>query len=219
MPTLHNPTGGNLTLRERKELLEICTELQIPIIEDDVYHELLFEESLPSMKSLDRTGQVLYVGSVSKTLSPGLRIGWVVAPEYVINRLADIKMQTDYGSSVFSQEIVAHLLSTGLYERHVENLCQHLKERAMFMEAILEKDFSQIASWKKSEGGFYIWLKFNNPVVNKALFLKLVKQNILINPGYIYDPNDLHHIRLSYAYATMEEVKKGLQILLTSISF
>lgn len=219
MPTLHNPTGRSLTLEERKRLLDICTTLQIPIVEDDVYHELLFEESLPAMKSLDQTGQVLYIGSVSKTLSPGLRIGWVVAPEAVINRLADIKMQTDYGSSAFSQEIVAHWLSSGLYEEHVANLRQQLKERALFVETILEKDFSQIATWEKSKGGFYIWLRFNEPIVNKALFLKLIKENVLINPGYIYDPSDLHHIRLSYAYATMEELEKGLHIILNNIDF
>lgn len=214
VPTLHNPTGSNLSLTERKGLLEICAELQIPIIEDDVYHELLFEETLPSIKSMDHVGQVLYVGSVSKTLSPGLRIGWIVAPEPVVNRLADIKMQTDYGSSAFSQEIVAHWISTGLYEAHVASLRQQLKERALFVESILEKDFRRIATWEKSQGGFYIWLRFNEPVVNKALFLKLIKQNVLINPGYIYDPSDLHHLRLSYAYATLEELKEGLNILL-----
>ncbi|SES13769.1 PLP-dependent aminotransferase family protein [Psychrobacillus sp. OK032] len=219
MPTLHNPTGNNLTIEERKELLRICAELQIPIVEDDVYAELLFAESLPAMKSMDQAGQVMYIGSVSKTLSPGLRIGWVVAPEPVINRLADIKMQTDYGSSAFSQEIVAHWLSTGLYEKHVASLRQQLKERTLFVETILEKDFDQIATWEKSKGGFYIWLRFNDPVVNKALFLKLIKQSVLINPGYIYDPNDLHHIRLSYAYATLEELKEGLNILLTSVDF
>ncbi|GGA28541.1 aminotransferase-like domain-containing protein [Psychrobacillus lasiicapitis] len=217
MPTLHNPTGSSLKLEERQRLLDICTALQIPIVEDDVYYELLFEESLPAIKSLDRTGQVLYLGSVSKTLSPGLRIGWVVAPEPVINRLADIKMQTDYGSSAFSQEIVAYWLSSGLYEEHVTRLRKQLKERALFVETILEKDFGRIATWKKSDGGFYIWLRFNEPFVNKTLFLKLIKQNVLINPGYIYDSQDLHHIRLSYAYANLEELKEGLYILLSNI--
>ncbi|MFJ5772500.1 PLP-dependent aminotransferase family protein [Psychrobacillus sp. NPDC093180] len=217
IPTLHNPIGSSLTIEERQRLLDICTALQIPIVEDDVYHELLFEESPPAMKSLDQTGQVLYIGSVSKTLSPGLRIGWVVAPEAVINRLADIKMQTDYGSSAFSQEIVAYWLSSGLYEEHVTRLRQQLKERALFIETILEKDFGRIATWEKSKGGFYIWLRFNKPLVNKTLFLKLIKQNVLINPGYIYDSQDLHHIRLSYAYANLEELKERLHILLSNI--
>ncbi|WP_283749568.1 PLP-dependent aminotransferase family protein [Bacillus mycoides] len=214
VPTLHNPTGHNWSVKEKKDLYSTCKELQIPIIEDDVYHELLFESSSPAIKSFDTSGQVLYIGSVSKTLSPGLRIGWVVAPSPVIGRLADIKMQTDYGSSAFSQEIVAHWISSGLYEKHLITLRKQLKRRATFVEEILEQHFQKIATWKKSEGSFYIWLRFHEPIVNKALFLKLLKQNVLINPGYIYEPSDLHHIRLSYAYASLEELKKGLNILL-----
>lgn len=214
VPTLHNPTGHNWSFEEKKSLYNACKKLQIPIIEDDVYHELLFESSSLAIKSFDALGQVLYIGSVSKTLSPGLRIGWVVAPTPVIRRLADIKMQTDYGSSAFSQEIVAHWLSSGLYEKHLNKLREQLKRRAGFIEKILEQQFQQIATWKKSEGGFYIWIRFHEPIVNKALFLNLLKQNVLINPGYIYNSSDLHHIRLSYAYASLEELKEGLSILL-----
>ena len=215
VPTLNNPTGINWSLEEKQNLYNICNELQIPIIEDDVYHELLFVDTpLPTIKSLDKSGQVLYIGSLSKTLSPGLRIGWIIAPSTVIERLADIKMQTDYGSSAFSQEIVAHWISTGLYENHLNNLRQQLKIRATFIESILEQQFRKIATWKKSEGGFYIWLRFNKPIVNKELFLNLLNQNVLINPGYIYDSSDLHHIRLSYAYASLEEIKVGLNALL-----
>ncbi|MGH1019532.1 PLP-dependent aminotransferase family protein [Bacillus mycoides] len=217
VPTLHNPTGYNWSVKEKENLYNTCKELQIPIIEDDVYHELLFESYSPAIKSFDTSGQVLYIGSVSKTLSPGLRIGWVVAPSPVIGRLADIKMQTDYGSSAFSQEIVAHWISSGLYEKHLITLRKQLKRRATFVEEILEQQFQKIATWKKSEGGFYIWIRFHEPIVNKALFLKLLKQNVLINPGYIYEPSDLRHIRLSYSYASLEELKKGLNILLELI--
>lgn len=217
VPTLNNPTGHSWSLEEKKHLYEVCKELQIPIIEDDVYHELLFQRPSPPIKSFDTSGQVLYIGSVSKTLSPGLRIGWVVAPEPVVKRLADIKMQTDYGSSAFSQEIVAHWISTGLYDIHLENLRTQLKRRAAFVEGLLEQHFQKVASWKNSEGGFYIWLRFHEPVVNKALFLKLLHYHVLINPGYIYETRDLHHIRLSYAYASLEELKEGLLILLELI--
>ncbi|NLP52912.1 PLP-dependent aminotransferase family protein [Bacillus sp. RO1] len=215
VPTLQNPTGRNWTSEERQILYDTCEQLQIPIIEDDVYHELLFEpSSSPALKSIDGSGQVLYIGSVSKTLSPGLRIGWVVAPEPVIQRLADIKMQTDYGSSAISQEIVAHWLSSGIYESHILQLREQLKIRASFVEKILEEQFKSVATWEKSEGGFYIWLRFNEPIVNKALFLNLLKKNVLINPGYIYDTADLHHIRLSYAYASLEELKEGLNFII-----
>lgn len=214
VPTLNNPTGENWSLKEKKDLYKTCNELRIPIIEDDVYHELLFDSSTVPIKSFDTSGQVLYIGSVSKTLSPGLRIGWIVGPTPVIERLADIKMQTDYGSSAFSQKIVAYWIRSGLYEKHLENLRKQLKKRAEYVESILQEKFSRIATWKKSQGGFYIWLKFNQPIVNKALFLNLLSRNVLINPGYIYDMGDFHHIRLSYAYGTLEEINEGLSILL-----
>lgn len=217
-PTLHNPTGDDWSIEERQYLYDTCKKLKIPIIEDDVYHELLFDQSSsPALKSFDESGQVLYLGSVSKTLSPGLRIGWVVAPEPVIKRLSDIKMQTDYGSSAVSQEIVAHWLSSGLYETHLSELRNKLKVRAEFVEKILADQFGDVATWKKSKGGFYIWLRFNEPVVNKELFLNLLKRNVLINLGYIYDSTDHHHIRLSYAYASFEELETGLDTLIRII--
>lgn len=112
-----------------------------------VYHELLLEQSLrPTLKSIDDSGLVLYLGSVSKTLSPGLRIGWIVGLEAVIKRLADIKMQTDYGSSAIS----AYFLSSGMYETHLSDLREKLKERAEFTERILVENFSDIATWKKT---------------------------------------------------------------------
>lgn len=213
IPTLHNPTGATWSLDERQSFYDTCTSVQMPIIEDDVYAELSFDPPPPSLKSIDTDGQVLYIGSISKTLSPGLRIGWIVAPTPVIKRLADIKMQMDYGSSAFSQEIVSHWLSTGLYEEHVTQLKRELQRRAELMEQQLKKNFLEIATWSSSKGGFYIWLTFTHPIVTTDFFLKLLKQKVLINPGYIYEPKDATHIRLSYAYATDTEMQKGLLIL------
>ncbi|MFJ7733437.1 PLP-dependent aminotransferase family protein [Lysinibacillus sp. NPDC097231] len=213
VPTLNNPTGGVWTSHEKRQLYEACKASRIPIIEDDVYHELLFEAATPPIKSMDDSGQVLYIGSVSKTLSPGLRIGWLVGPTTVIERLADIKMQTDYGSSTISQEIVLHWLQTGKYEKYIESLRQKLQQRADYVETILQEKFCNMADWNKPKGGFYIWLKFHEPIVDKELFTKLLSRQVLINPGYIYDPQDSHHIRLSYAYATYEELQRGLEIL------
>ncbi|WP_447402365.1 PLP-dependent aminotransferase family protein [Lysinibacillus sp. fkY74-1] len=213
IPTLHNPTNHVWASLEKKQLYEVCQAARIPIIEDDVYHELLFDDPSPPIKAMDSSGQVLYIGSVSKTLSPGLRIGWLIGPTTVIERLADIKMQTDYGSSAISQELVLHWLQSGKYEKHLIRLRQQLQDRADFTEQILQEKFRELADWNKPKGGFYIWLKFHYPVVDKDFFVKLLQHRVLINPGYIYDPQDQHHIRLSYAYATYEEMQEGLQIL------
>lgn len=213
IPTLNNPTGVVWSLEQRQQFYAHCTAEQLPIIEDDVYHELLFDEQIPAIKSLDAAHQVLYLGSVSKTLSPGLRIGWVIASPAVIKRLADVKMQMDYGSSAISQEIVAHWLTSGLYDAHVTDLRDILQQRAHIMEQLLQP-FQEIASWQSAQGGFYIWLKFNEPIVTTTFFHQLLKRHVLINPGYIYTPHDAHHIRLSYAYADEQQLEQGLAILL-----
>lgn len=108
---------------------------------------------------MDKNGTVLYIGSMSKALSPGLRIGWVVGPEPVIDRLADIKMQTDYGASSLSQWAVAEWLSSGHYGVHLEQMRTSLRIRRDLTLKVLEEKFAGIAEWKKSSGGFYIWLR------------------------------------------------------------
>ena len=110
IPCFQNPTGILMSEKRRKEILKICEKEQLPIIEDDIYRELWIDEPPPApLKSIDKHGHVLYVGSLSKTLTPGLRIGWIIGPEPVIDRLSDIKMQTDYGSSSLSQRVAAEL--------------------------------------------------------------------------------------------------------------
>ena len=126
-------------------------------------------------------------------------------------------MQTDYGSSAISQAILTHWLTSGIYEQSIANLREELRVRAHFMERLLEKYFSNIATWESPKGGFYIWVRFSKPVITKALFVALLEQKIIIHPGYVYEPNEFHHLRLSYAYATFEQMEVGLQKLAAMI--
>lgn len=213
IPTLNNPTGISLSAVERQELIKACAAVNLPIIEDDVYRDLAFEKPPLPLKSLDHNGQVIYIGSLSKTVSPGLRIGWMVGPESVMDHLADLKMQLDYGSSAIPQLVAAEWFRSGLYEQHVSALKKQLKQRADFTEALLNTYFSDFAEWQSPQGGFYIWLRIKQPIVTKALFQLLLKQNILINPGYLYAPNDYEHIRISYSYCSREELARGLKKL------
>ncbi len=154
-----------MSLNRRKELINICNNEKLPIIEDDVYGELWIDEPPPeTLKSIDTNGNVLYVGSVSKTLSPGLRIGWVVGPETVISRLADIKMQMDYGSSSLSQLTVSKWIETGLYQDHLKDMRIALKKRRDFTIQLLNTYFADIASWKEPKGGYYVWIDLKNNV-------------------------------------------------------
>ncbi|MFT8322079.1 MAG: PLP-dependent aminotransferase family protein [Bacillus sp. (in: firmicutes)] len=210
-PTFQNPTGSILPLERRHELLAIAAKEGIPIIEDDVYGDLWFDAPPPpTLKELDKCGTVLYIGSMSKVLGPGLRIGFITGPESVIERLADIKMQTDYGSSTLSQFIVAEWLSNGFYEKYTENLRRELKRRRDITLDLLEKHFKEKAIWTIPKGGFYIWLSILPTISMSALFEVARQEGILLNPGHMYNRNSKQHLRISYSYATEKQLEIGL---------
>ena len=128
IPSFHNPTNFSMDTKKRTEVMEICNEIGLPIIEDAVYQDLWFDAPISKpLKAYDKNGIVLHIGSMSKVISPGLRIGWIVGPEPVIQRLADIKMQTDYGSSSISQQIATEWFKDGLYEEHLQFVRGELK--------------------------------------------------------------------------------------------
>jgi len=214
IPTFQNPTGILMSEEKRDELLKICAKERLPIIEDDAYRELwLDEEPFKPLKANDKNGNVVYLGTVSKTLAAGLRIGWVVAPENVIEHLSDIKMQIDYGTSSLSQWVLAECISSGRYEKYLVELRNELRVRRQLALNILEKYFSEIAEWNKPKGGFYIWLKLKKQISMNKLFELSYNNGILINPGNVYDSSNSQNIRISYSYASLTDFEKGLKIL------
>lgn len=210
IPTNHNPTGICMSEKRRSEFLDFALSNRIPVIEDGAYEELCFGENrFASIKTLDKNGMVIYLGTASKTLSPGLRVGWLVAPEAVVKRLGDAKMQMDYGASSVSQYIFLEFLKSGMYDNYLDYLKKVLKQRLENALLVLKNNFSTLARWTSPQGGFYIWLTFNQPVKMDVLFNEAIKEGILLNPGDIYDFKANNSIRLSYAYITEEEFASG----------
>ncbi|NIK71568.1 MULTISPECIES: PLP-dependent aminotransferase family protein [unclassified Paenibacillus] len=218
IPSFHNPTGKVMSLKRRQDVYQLCVKHKLPILEDDAYRDLWLDKpSPPPLKSLDQNGLVLYIGSMSKTLSPGLRIGWVIGPEQVIHRLADVKMQSDYGASTLSQWTVMQFLRQGLYEEHLDQVRKELRSRRAYMLQLLESYLKEAAEWEVPTGGFYIWLRFKRDISVPALFDAAIKDGVLLNPGYLYDKADRNHLRLSYSYASFEQMKTGIERLARSI--
>jgi GntR family transcriptional regulator of abcA and norABC len=214
IPSFHNPTGRTMTAERRNELLETAEKLQLPIIEDDVYGDLWLD--LPpasSLKAQDHYGNVLYVGSLSKSLTPGLRIGWIVGPHPVIERLADLKMQTDYGSSSLSQRVASEWIASGLYEQHLTKVRNQLKVRKTAALLALNMYMKNLAEWEEPKGGFFIWLKIRPEYTVRDLHVKALAKGILLNPGTIYAQQGTTSFRLSYAYASIEDITKGIKII------
>lgn len=156
---------------------------------------------------------VLYLGTISKSLAPGFRLGWLVGSEAVIEHLGDIKMQIDYGANSLSQWALTEWLESGMYDKHLEILRPKLIERRDITLQILERYFKNIATWSTPKGGFYIWLKLNTKINTAKLFNLAAEDNLLINPGCIYDVAENNCIRISYSYAEIDELIVGLQRL------
>lgn len=214
IPNMHNPTGAIMPEHKKKELIALCQKLKLPIIEDDAYREIYFENEEPKpLKYYDENGLVLYIGTTSKVLFPGLRLGWLVGPKPVIDRLADIKTQIDTGTSTLSQLAMCDLLKTGLYEKHLNSIRNEMKIRRDFTLEILNKHFYDIAKWDVPKGGIYIWLEIIRPISMNKLFHRCIERGVLFNPESVYSAHGGSHIRLSYSYLSPEDLEKALIIL------
>ncbi|MCH9276424.1 PLP-dependent aminotransferase family protein [Bifidobacterium amazonense] len=207
IPTNHNPTGVTMPDARRRALVDCCVDLRLPVIEDGAYQDLYFGDGpAPTpLKAMDRTGMVITLGSASKALAPGLRIGWIVADRSIVHRLADVKMQMDYGASTLSQWVYARFLASGLYDEYVAGLKRELRRRRDAALDTLGRRFAGLAHWTVPQGGFYIWLTFDQPVKIGRLFQLALKRGVLLNPGDIYDFEGDNSLRLSYSYTTPEE--------------
>jgi len=212
IPTNQNPTGITMSEARRKELMDFCIKNRLPIIEDGAYQELCFDDKFATpLKAIDENGMVMYVGSASKTLAPGLRIGWVIASEPVIQRLGDAKMQMDYGASSLSQLVFAEFLNSGMYDQYLSDLKIELRKRHDNAIDTLNKYFKDIATWNVPIGGFYIWLTFNDDVEVDDLFERAIDVGILLNPGDIYDFKHNRSLRLSFAYVDCGEFSRAMK--------
>ncbi|MGW8031011.1 aminotransferase-like domain-containing protein [Staphylococcus shinii] len=215
IPTLHNPTQHCYSIEEKQKIIMQCAQRGIPIVEDDVYGDLYFKHERPKpLKSFDTNDNILYLNSLSKTVSPGLRVGWIIAKPSVAAHLADLKMQNDYGVSSISQYIASEWLTQPQYhEQHLKSLKDKLLiKRNLFLES-LEKYFNNFGSWSTPEDSFYIWFQFKSPIDMKILFDEAVAENILINPGEVYDKHARHCIRFSYAYIEPDDIDSTLKHL------
>ena len=214
IPNFQNPTGTMMSEKRRVETLKVCEELNIPILEDDVYRELWFDTPPPKpLKSIETKGQVLYIGSVSKNLSPGLRIGWIVGPENVVDRLSDIKMQVDYGASTLSQIVTELWFKSEKRNQALMTIRTKLKKRRDVALEALNTYMKDLGDWQVPQGGFYIWITLKDPISEEQIFNQAIKEGVLIYPGHVYGSEDQSTLRISYSSETEERIYLGIKKL------
>ncbi|SDF56103.1 PLP-dependent aminotransferase family protein [Sporomusa acidovorans] len=184
MPTFQNPNGRVMPLEERRELLKLAAKHRLVIVEDDPYGELYYDKKPPlSLKALDPYGGVIALGTFSKMLFPGLRTGWVVAPETVINRFALKKQYIDLHSSNLSQCLLYDYLSAGLLQEHLAVVRAEYKKRRDFFAGALERYCSPLLNFYTPSGGFYFWCALNKGMLTRQLLHEATHTGVSFVPG------------------------------------
>lgn len=214
-PTYHNPTGIVWSESRRRQVLEICQELRLPLVEDDAYGALTLpgraKPPLP-IKAIDKSGVVLYVNSMSKTVAPGLRIGWLAGPRSVIERLADAKQQMDFGTSSISQQLAASFLDGASWSIQMERLSSYLLEQRQTMLDALEKEAGDFLSWNDPEGSFHFWCRLHRPLDEEELLEAMIREGVVCTPGSVYGA-EAGWLRLTYSWESKAGIQEGIRRL------
>ncbi|WP_078411537.1 MocR-like pyridoxine biosynthesis transcription factor PdxR [Priestia abyssalis] len=186
-PDHQNPSGTILHLERRKRILELSSEFGIPIVEDDPYSLISFNGIVnPTLKSMDQNGNVLYISSLSKIVASGLRIGWVIGPAQVIERLADAKQQVDFGHSVFPQWVAHQFLDSDYFHTHIGMLRKQLKQRRDELTSSLHEVLADEIEFLVPEGGIHMWCKLKASVNEFRLLEESMKKGVAFVPGSVF---------------------------------
>jgi 2-aminoadipate transaminase len=218
-----------LSLERRRRLVELANHYGTPIVEDDPYGQLRYEgEHLRPIVQIDAelhdcakgegefTGDVLYLSTLSKTLAPGLRIAWVVAPESVISRLVQMKQGADLHSSTFCQMVAYEVAKDGFLDRHVRRIREVYGERRNAMLAALERHFPAEVRWTKPQGGLFLWITLPEGFDSTALLKEaLDKERVAFVPGasFFARGGGERTCRLNFSYARPEVIDEGVRRL------
>lgn len=210
--SFQNPTGVTLSLPRRYQLLELAEEYDFLILEDDAYGELSFDTPVPPLKSLDRKGRVIYLGSLSKVVATGLRIGWAVGASPLISAMSLFKKDLDH-SFIWSL-VSRYLTRIDLDSRVAQLQCQY-RDRRDFMLTALQSCMPTWVTWAKPGGGYFIWLRV--PGVDTASLLpRALAAGVAYVPGrhFYFNPDQgRDYLRLSYSYLSPERMEEGVTIL------
>ena len=209
-PDYQNPTGTVLSLDRRNKMLELSTEFGIPIIEDDPYSMTSYSgEVNPTLKSIEQDGNVLYVSSLSKIVASGLRIGWVIGPQKVIQRLADAKQQVDFGHSVFPQWIANEFLGSGSFQTHITLLRKELNMRRDLLVSNLNELLSDKVEFLVPNGGIHLWCKLHSGINEDHLLEESMKRGLAFVPGSILGTKKAH-VRLTFGRGDRKSIQEGV---------
>ena len=216
LPNFHNPGGTTLPLERREQLAEIATRLDIPVVEDDPYGQLRFEgeDILPICTLIPE--RTIYLGTFSKTLTPGMRLGWIVCPEVLMERFVQAKQGADLHTGTFVQYVANDICQRGLLKQHIRRLRQVYKERRDTMLDALVEFWPEGCRWTHPQGGLFLWAQVPESIDTQEFLQDALAEKVAYVPGVNFYPNqDGGHnaMRLNFSYCPPEQIVEGTRRL------
>ncbi|MEM5776535.1 MAG: PLP-dependent aminotransferase family protein, partial [Anaerolineaceae bacterium] len=225
LPNFQNPTGVTYSLERREKLVDLADRYGVPIIEDDPYGQLRFEgENLPSITYLDNkrrvkngtySGNVIYLSTFSKTLAPGMRLAWVIAPPEVITKMVQTKQGTDLQTPTFNQIVAYEVARNGFIDKHVLTIRQVYRERRDIMLEELAKNMPEGVTWTHPEGGLFLWVTLPDYFDTSIILKDAIAEKVAFVPGESFYPYGgvKNSMRLNFSNAKPEKIREGIQRL------
>lgn len=229
LPNFQNPTGVTIPFDRRIDIIEMADHYGVPIVEDDPYGQLRFEgENIPAIEVLDSqrhhngccyTGNVIYLSTFSKTLAPGIRLAWVIAPPEVIRKMVMAKQGSDLHTATFNQMIAYEVSRGGFLDRHVELIRKVYRERRDVMLDTLTEHMPEGVHWTRPQGGLFLWVTLPEYMSSVDLFKVAVERKVAFVPGESFYPNGggTNTMRLNFSNAAPEKINEGIHRLAIAV--
>lgn len=216
IPDFQNPSGSVMSLEKRLRLLDLSEKYQVVVVEDGPYSEICFHGNrLPSLKSLDKTGCVIYNGSFSKIFSPGIRVAWVYAQPEIVKTLAILKQGADLQTSSFDQRLVAYYMQENDLDEDIRKITVYYKEKCTAMLEEMQNSFPKEVEYIHPQGGFFIWMKLREDLNVRTVLERAKEEKVLFVPGSGFFPNGggENYARLCYTTSSVEQIREGIRRL------
>src|SRR6201981_3617681 len=232
LPNFQNPAGVTLSEGRRHQLILLADKYCIPIIEDDPYGQLRYEgDHIAPLVVLDRVnvrrdngftlGNVIYLSTFSKTLAPGIRLAWIVAPEDVISKLVQLKQAADLHTSTFSQYVAYEVAKDGFLDQHVRLIRQVYRERRDTMLQALHEYFPHEVTWTHPKGGLFLWVTMPPGTDSQALFKAALAEDVAFVTGDCFyagnDEESCRHMRLNFSFSQPDQIREGIRRLSVAV--
>jgi len=215
LPNFQNPTGRSLSIERRRELVETCARLGLPLIEDDPYGALSYKgEPMPRMVSMNPDG-VIYMGSFSKVLTPGIRLGYVCAPLPLVRRLELAKQAADLHTAQLTQMVVYEVIKDGFLDQHIPTIRSLYADQCQAMLDAMDEQFPEGVTWTRPEGGMFIWVTLPKHIDAMKLLDQAIAARVAFVPGAPFYANDpaTNTLRLSFVTVPPERIREGVAVL------